>query len=409
MAGKFGLYRKSDGGVWLVRKVVPAPLRPLVGKHSFVQSTGETDRRKAEEVARRLQSLWTAEIKARAATGSPAATVEQAEAAIAAWRVRECDRASGAAVIDAQRREAEAFVREVLTAPRQAGGEVVLGPVYFSIEAPDPMPFPSMSSDAVSWAEAYFAMYSSASREMGLPHGTGLLLAAYELAAQDPNAFAAIEDFDTHLDAAAKDGGLASPMTPLVREKVRQTFAAAALVVERYKEAERRRAAAILAAVNANPSAVRVEVGYQRRPGDVTLSAALKAFKAERAARLGDEDTEKDIGHIVRALEELVGADKPIRAVSRDECTQVRDLLRRMPANASKIYPGLPLAEAADRAARDRAAFLAKARVQRLETDARDVRPTRMAPGTAASSVNSVPASRNGSAARGLPHSHPPR
>lgn len=409
MAGKLGLFQKSDGGVWLVRKVIPAPLRPRFGKHSFVQSTGETDRRKAEEVAKRLLKLWTAEIKARSATTAPVATVEQAEAAIAAWRVLECDRASGADLIDAQRRQAEALVREVLTAHRQASGEVLLGPMHVSIGPPNSTPFPSMSDDAVSWAEGYFAVHSDASRGLGLPHGTGLLLAAYERAAEDPNAFAAVEDFDSRLDAAVKIGGLATPMTPLVREKVRQAFAGAALAVERYREAERRRAAAILAAVNANPGDVRAEVGYQPRPGDVTLGAALKTYKAERAARLGEEDTEKDIGHIARALEELVGAEKPIRSITREECTQVRDLLKRMPANASKIYPGLALVEAADRAARDRAAFLERAGAEGVEIDVRDVRPKLMAPGTVASYVNSLSAFFNWSVERGLVDSNPAR
>ncbi|HEY8335292.1 MAG TPA: site-specific integrase [Tardiphaga sp.] len=47
------------------------------------------------------------------------------------------------------------------------------------------------------------------------------------------------------------------------------------------------------------------------------------------------------------AIEELMGADKMVRDVSRDDCKRVRALLQTIPKNARKVYPGKSLQEAA--------------------------------------------------------------
>ncbi len=48
------------------------------------------------------------------------------------------------------------------------------------------------------------------------------------------------------------------------------------------------------------------------------------------------------------ALQELMGHDTPIRAVTRKHCREVRDLLAQLPPNASKRFKGLPLRRAAE-------------------------------------------------------------
>ena len=54
---------------------------------------------------------------------------------------------------------------------------------------------------------------------------------------------------------------------------------------------------------------------------------------------------------IFRALRELLGKDKPVREITRDDCKRVRDTLMRLPPNATKRFPGLTLQQAADMAA----------------------------------------------------------
>ena len=79
------------------------------------------------------------------------------------------------------------------------------------------------------------------------------------------------------------------------------------------------------------------------------MGEVIEAFHKARP----QSDTEKQYGHIFRALREVVGADRPIRALTRDDVRSVRRLLERTPSNASKIYPGLSLMEAAERGESD--------------------------------------------------------
>ena len=61
---------------------------------------------------------------------------------------------------------------------------------------------------------------------------------------------------------------------------------------------------------------------------------------------------------IFDALAELVGEDRPARDVTRADCERIRDVLRRLPSNARKKYPGVPLATAVELGAKDGAPTL---------------------------------------------------
>lgn len=56
---------------------------------------------------------------------------------------------------------------------------------------------------------------------------------------------------------------------------------------------------------------------------------------------------------IFRALKELLGANKPVGDVTREDCRRVRDMLMKLPANATKRFPKLSLEKAAEKAERE--------------------------------------------------------
>ena len=55
----------------------------------------------------------------------------------------------------------------------------------------------------------------------------------------------------------------------------------------------------------------------------------------------------------VALVREIVGDDTPVDAVDYDTCLHVRTILARLPANRTKLYGDLPLAQAIERAAKD--------------------------------------------------------
>ena len=96
-----------------------------------------------------------------------------------------------------------------------------------------------------------------------------------------------------------------------------------------------------------------------RGAGGVTVKQLIAAYRRERDATYGQESTDRKYGHIFRALEEALGPDKAIGDITRDDCRAVRDLLREVPSNSAKHYPGLSLQSAVAAAKRDKAPTLA--------------------------------------------------
>lgn len=102
-----GLHRVTcsrTGTVWPtlhVRRDVPKDVRTRIGKSVFVATTGTTHEGDAKIVRDRLWRQWDAEIaEARALGDGPVVTLENALAAIEAWRWRRCRIASGVAGAD---------------------------------------------------------------------------------------------------------------------------------------------------------------------------------------------------------------------------------------------------------------------------------------------------------------------
>lgn len=336
-----GLYQKVPGGVWYVRRAIPVALRPhFEGRVAFKASTKTRERARAVHLRNDLWRRWSDELDYAERLG-PGRLLEiaEVEAAIEFWRRTRCAAAAGA---DTEAR-------------------------YGGASAPWPV-----TSGAKGWADWFFnATYERSPafavwrqpRERGpsLPHSTGLLLGRLQRAARVADAWAEVEGLDDALDAvvafAADDGG-PRVMPRAVRFAVRQTFARAALEVVQHEEAERRRADAILTAleaVAAVPSALRVAPppsGFEPREGDKTIKEVLDAFQSDQA---NPTLWQKQYGHIARAIGEIMGMEKPIRALTRLDAREVRRFLETVPTNVSKlkIFKGKSLVYAAERAAVD--------------------------------------------------------
>jgi integrase len=90
-----------------------------------------------------------------------------------------------------------------------------------------------------------------------------------------------------------------------------------------------------------------------------SVAELIAAYRADREAQFGKESTARKYGHIFKALEESIGGEKVVSAVTRADCRGVRDLLQKLPASAGKKYRGLSLTQAVEAGARDGAAPLA--------------------------------------------------
>ncbi|MCB9978281.1 MAG: site-specific integrase [Rhodospirillales bacterium] len=77
-----------------------------------------------------------------------------------------------------------------------------------------------------------------------------------------------------------------------------------------------------------------------------TLKAVIKEFFAD-PEKSRTPSTIKNYNVILRVLEEEIGMDALITDLDRDRCKHIRDLVRRLPSNATKKAPGVPLREVA--------------------------------------------------------------
>ena len=312
----WGTYRIKDartgrlGQTYFVRRDVPADVRERLGRRVWNETTGTRDLKVALAVAEARWKEWTEEIKqARALGPGPVMSIENATAAIDQWRRARCRKASGADYLDH-------LIRS---------GVGALFPV------PGAMPVEGLSA-----AEHYYAIHPKASRAVETPVDVQMLIARLVPVLADTDDYASVEGFDGAMDGALADGGAAGVMSPSVRAAARGAFAQAWLEVVEAEEASRRRAAMDLAA-RAPDSVLREAVGrpvFQARVGDLTVGQVIDRYKAEREG----DDTEKQYGHIFRALKQLVGADTPIRAVTRDDVSMIKRTLAQIPANMTKLY-----------------------------------------------------------------------
>lgn len=87
--------------------------------------------------------------------------------------------------------------------------------------------------------------------------------------------------------------------------------------------------------------------GANKKPaGGLSLRRLMDDYLADPSVRRG-EKTLLSYRILFDAIEELMGPDKLVRDVTREDCKQVRSLLQTIPKNARKVYPGKSLLEAA--------------------------------------------------------------
>jgi integrase len=363
-----GLRQKVSGGTYYARRLVPDDLKARIGRSVWNVSTGTTDLAVARQERDRLWLQWDAEIaEAKALGAGPVATLQNVLTALDNWRRVRCAVAAdfAAEIADERRALAMADMRAHIA-------EIGRGPVTVALADTSPKPRDPVDVDALTWARAYFASDRGlgADRGVGLPYAAGLLLDRLQAATMGGDAWAGVQGFDAKFDGAVAAGGLSASIPARVRDEARQPFARAWLEVAQHEEHERRRAASILAtleAASAVPSSIRVESApaLVPRPGDLTVGEVIAKY---RAARDG-EDTEKQYGHVFRALSQVLGDAKPMRGITEADILEIRSLLYEVPANATKKYPKLTLREAVERAD------------QEEERDP-DARVKRMAPNT---------------------------
>lgn len=97
----------------------------------------------------------------------------------------------------------------------------------------------------------------------------------------------------------------------------------------------------------------------QQPTSGITVGALIAQYRAARETEYSVESTNRKYSHIFKALEEVLGADRPVASVTRADCRGVRDLLAVLPSSAGKRYPGLTLLEAVEAGKRDAAPVLA--------------------------------------------------
>ena len=93
-----------------------------------------------------------------------------------------------------------------------------------------------------------------------------------------------------------------------------------------------------------NLAVAHLGVGVSKK---ITVSDLIEEYMADPSKHRG-KSTQKNYTIIFRALKELIGADRPVSDITRDECKKIRDLLRTLPSNAAKRAKGKSLLQAAE-------------------------------------------------------------
>ena len=101
------------------------------------------------------------------------------------------------------------------------------------------------------------------------------------------------------------------------------------------------------------PSPEKPKAGY----GGNTLRKVAKSFLEDYAtSALAKGQKKRSVAKMaasIKLVEASIGGSRPIKAISRADCRQFRDLLAKLPANMGKRYPGVSLAKIPDLALKD--------------------------------------------------------
>lgn len=189
------------------------------------------------------------------------------------------------------------------------------------------------------------------------PINVTALIARLERAQNEPEGWRNVRGFDDKMDKAAGVGGLGKAVPDHYRPYLRQRFAAAWVEVLTHVEIARRRAAMVLAIQSVQhigPAAVTAHSSspqYRPRADDITLGELIDLYRAEVSKVRGPEVVGRKYNHLFAGLQEVLGADTWVRAITWKQVADLRDLLLRLPPNPKKKFGSeITLTEAADRA-----------------------------------------------------------
>lgn len=85
------------------------------------------------------------------------------------------------------------------------------------------------------------------------------------------------------------------------------------------------------------------------RPAGLTLRELIEKYEND-PGRGVNERTKIGYRVIFRAVSEVIGPDRDVRTISREDCRRVRDVIVNLPPNATKRFPNLSLEQAAEHA-----------------------------------------------------------
>lgn len=85
----------------------------------------------------------------------------------------------------------------------------------------------------------------------------------------------------------------------------------------------------------------------------VTLAELIEEFKSDPSRKAMRKKVELDYSLLFRVMDEVIGYDRRLKDIERDDCKRVRDLLLRLPTNCTKIYPTLTFERAAEHGQKD--------------------------------------------------------
>ncbi len=310
-----GVYRHSlKGGGWSrifrCKRTVPEDVRAILGRREYDVSLGTDSATEARARALDVQAGWAREIaKARAGLKHPPLDITAVEAAFAKWE-------SYSTLVDLAQNEGRPWM-----------------------VADDARPAAWKRDRSKPWGH-----------DLTTPPDTAQRIASLS-AAIESRRYDGVPLYEETLRAALAslklDIGPEHPAMSNVRDAFARALLRHTLRVEQgrleYAAQERAKAlrygepATLLPAITAAAD----------RP---TIKRLIEGYRGDREAQHGVESTNRKYGHIFRALAEALGDDTPVETLKREDCRKVRDLLRSLPSNASKKYPGLTLVEAVEAA-----------------------------------------------------------
>ncbi|MBI1776066.1 MAG: site-specific integrase [Proteobacteria bacterium] len=83
-------------------------------------------------------------------------------------------------------------------------------------------------------------------------------------------------------------------------------------------------------------------------PSGPTLGKTIEKYLAERLPSWSLKTRRKEAA-ILRLFAEVVGSDSRMMTIGLTDVVRLKDILRRLPANHSKLWPGVPVAEVVER------------------------------------------------------------